>query len=144
MKQFARGYIHSSSFKGNRLPQHIQNQIVKNYCDTNNFTYILSRAEYAITNTSVCQLWAALKENIPNIVMYSLWQLPSNEEERHKAISYALRNNIAIHFACENMVIDSIESVIDIELTFKVKDSIEEHEGEYHSSHINDLRALYF
>ena len=66
----ARGYIASGSFNGNRTPQHLQNQIVRAYCDSNSLEFILSRAEYWINGNTQCQLWAALKEGYNNIVFF--------------------------------------------------------------------------
>ena len=71
----ARGYIASGEFNGHRVPQHIQNQIVKAYCDANGLKFVLSRAEYWINGSTDCQLWAALKEGFKHIVFYSIWQL---------------------------------------------------------------------
>ena len=56
MNSRARGYIASGEFNGNRVPQHIQNQIVKAYCDANNLEFVLSRAEYWINGSTQCQL----------------------------------------------------------------------------------------
>ena len=53
----ARGYIASGEFNGHRIPQHIQNQIVKSYCDANELKFVLSRAEYLINGSTDCQLW---------------------------------------------------------------------------------------
>ena len=36
------GYIASGEFNGNRIPQHIQNQVVKQYCDQNGLVFVLS------------------------------------------------------------------------------------------------------
>ena len=81
----ARGYIASGEFNGNRMPQHLQNQIVKSYCDANGLEFVLSRAEYWINGGTQCQLWAALKEGFENIVFFSLWQLP-NSKKKEKSI----------------------------------------------------------
>ena len=62
MSNRARGYIASGEFNGNRMPQHLQNQIVKSYCDANGLEFVLSRAEYWINGGTQCQLWAALQE----------------------------------------------------------------------------------
>ena len=142
MKEFARGYNLSRSFVGNRLPQHIQNQIIKNYCDINNLEFILSRSEYAINDKSVSQLWAALQEGTPHIVFYSIWQLPMEETERHKVLNYAIKKRIILHFACENLRIYDTESLIDIELTVKLRSSIDEKDGEYHLDHKTELHNL--
>ena len=63
MVNWARGYIASGEFNGYRAPQHLQNQVVKNYCDSNQLVFVLSRAEYWINGSTQCQLWAALNED---------------------------------------------------------------------------------
>ena len=99
----ARGYIASGEFNGHRAPQHIQNQIVKLYCDANNLRFVLSRAEYWINGSTDCQLWAALKEGYRHIVFYSIWQLPGKEAVRKKVYKYCIKNAITLHFAVEQM-----------------------------------------
>ena len=83
---YARGYIASGEFNGQRVPQHIQNQIIKLYCDKNNLQFVLSRAEYWINGSTDCQLWAALEEGFKDIVFYSMWQMPNCENSRKKIL----------------------------------------------------------
>ena len=99
----ARGYIASGEFNGHRVPQHIQNQIVKAYCDANSLKFVLSRAEYWINGSTDCQLWAALKEGFSHIVFYSIWQLPERRSIREKVYKHCIKNKITIHFAVEQM-----------------------------------------
>ena len=103
MQYLARGYIASGEFNGYRTPQHLQNQIIKLYCDANNLRFVLSRAEYWINGSTKCQLWAALKEEFKHIVFYSLWQLPNDKIERHKVYQHCVDNTITLHFATERM-----------------------------------------
>ena len=117
MNSRARGYIASGEFNGNRVPQHIQNQIVKAYCDANNLEFVLSRAEYWINGSTQCQLWAALKEGFGHIVFFSLWQLSNDKEERVKVYTYCKKNHIMLHFAAERMRADLSESCFaDLEI----------------------------
>ena len=106
MTQQARGYIASGEFNGNRVPQHIQNQIVKFYCDSNGLEFVLSRAEYWIDGGTNCQLWAALNEGFANIVFFSLWQLPNDKAERLRVYNHCLENHLVLHFATESMRAD--------------------------------------
>tara|TARA_B100002052_G_scaffold294540_1_gene319484 strand:+ start:525 stop:953 length:429 start_codon:yes stop_codon:yes gene_type:complete len=116
MQDLARGYIASGEFNGYRAPQHLQNQIIKLYCDTNGLKFVLSRAEYWINGSTRCQLWAALNEEFKHIVFYSLWQLPNDKEERHKIYQHCIDNNITLHFAVERMRAEiNQDSFIDIE-----------------------------
>ena len=43
-----RGYIFSRAFAGQRIPQHMQNLVIRDYCQRNGHTYLLSAAEYAM------------------------------------------------------------------------------------------------
>ena len=116
----ARGYIASGEFKGHRSPQHLQNQIVKTYCDSNNLEFVLSRAEYWINGSTKCQLWAALKEGFKHIVFFSLWQLPDSTEERDKVYFYCMQNSITLHFATEKIRIDTATNTFeDIEILIR-------------------------
>ena len=116
----ARGYIASGEFNGHRIPQHIQNQIVKSYCDSNNLKFVLSRAEYWINGSTDCQLWAALKEGYKHIVFYSIWQLPGREMTRNKVYKYCCENKITLHFATEQMRSDTSDKAFsEFEILFK-------------------------
>jgi len=120
MQYAARGYIASGEYHGNRTPQHIQNQIVKQYCDAQNLNFVLSRAEYWINGNTKCQLWAALKEGFKHIVFFSFLQLPLDEKEREEVYKYCLKNGITLHFATERISTDAgICSFADLELLMK-------------------------
>ena len=113
MQHLARGYIASGEFNGCRTPQHIQNQIIKNYCDANNLKFVLSRAEYWINGSCQCQLWACLKEGYKNIFFFSLWQLPQDKSERLKVFEYCSKANINLHFATERFSTNVDKNFID-------------------------------
>ena len=102
-KDLARGYIASGEFNGHRIPQHIQNQIVKAYCDSKSLKFVLSRAEYWISGSTDCQLCAALRGGFKHIVFYSIWQLPERDAVRKKVYEYCIENQIALHFAAEQI-----------------------------------------
>ena len=46
-----KGYIFSRSFMGERIPQHIQNIIIRDYCKKNELQYLLSTSEYNMDNS---------------------------------------------------------------------------------------------
>lgn len=115
----ARGYIASGEFNGHRIPQHIQNQIIKSYCDANSLKYVLSRAEYWINGSTDCQLWAALKEGFKHIVFYSIWQLPEKDSARKKVYDHCITHKITLHFAAERMSSDCQESFLELEILIK-------------------------
>ena len=43
-----RGYNFSRSFMGERVPQHVQNIVIKDFCQKRNFNFLLSVIEYAM------------------------------------------------------------------------------------------------
>ena len=134
MQDLARGYIASGEFNGNRTPQHIQNQIIKLYCDANGLEFVLSRAEYWINGSTKCQLWAALNEEFKHIIFYSLWQLPNNKAERHRIYEHCEDNGITLHFATERLrtivgrnSFSDIETLIQTNLLILENTSCEDH-----------------
>ena len=125
-KRQARGYIKSGPFRGQRVPQHIQNKIVRYYCEENNFEYVLSRSEYAFNN-STCHIEAAMREKYQIIVLYSLLQLPISQAKRRRIYSLLAKERKELHFACENMKIschDFIENLRQIELILGCYDAL--------------------
>ena len=138
---FARGYIASGEFNGHRAPQHIQNQIVKAYCDTNNLKFVLSRAEYWINGSTDCQLWAALNEGYNHVVFYSIWQLPERESVREEVYKYCIKNRITLHFAVEHIRSSTnVEIFSQFEILIKSNQLIM-NEIDY-SLHFNSLAKL--
>ena len=120
MKESARGYIASGVFNGHRTPQHLQNQIVKAYCDSNDLTFVLSRAEYWIDGNTNCQLWAALQEDFNHIVFFSIWQLPERCHERMDIYNHCKEHGITLHFASERICIkENADCIEDLEILIK-------------------------
>ena len=80
-----RGYIFSRSFMGERAPQHVQNIVLRNYCEKNNYFFLLSSVEYKMSN-SYFMLELAIKElkRLDGILAYSIFQLPENDDWRKK------------------------------------------------------------
>ena len=141
MRYLARGYIASGEFNGYRAPQHIQNQIIKLYCDTNNLSFVLSRAEYWINGSTSCQLWAALKEGIENIVFFSLWLLPESRKERINIYEYCLENNIVLHFATERMHTELNKSAF-MEIELLIQSNFILLTNTNSGNYLSDLRGL--
>ena len=116
----ARGYIASGSFRGNRIPQHIQNRIIRSYCTSEQLTYVLSRAEYNFTSPCFSQLWAAVNDGYSDIVFYSMWQLPCDNQTRRRLFRIAIEKKIKLHFACEDLRLSTIAEAGDLELIFSL------------------------
>ena len=140
MDNQARGYIASGTFNGYRIPQHIQNQIIRSYCSVNNMTFVLSRAEYWMDEHTTSQLWAALRERYSNIVFFSIWQMPRKDEDRKNIYHFIKSNHINIHFASERIKLKpSLDNIDDIELLLRCNITIG---TESEASHLVLLRNL--
>ena len=72
-----KGYIFSRPFLGERVPQHIQNIVIKDYCIKNKISFLMSATEYSVEGSSyvLSDLINNLK-NYDGIIFYSLFQLP--------------------------------------------------------------------
>ena len=99
-----KGYIFSRNFFGERVPQHIQNKILRDYCDNYQLEYLLSATEYTIKHSSLMlnKLINEMKD-IDGLVFYSIFQLPENKQERDKVYKKILNSKKEIHFAVEEM-----------------------------------------
>jgi sporadic carbohydrate cluster protein (TIGR04323 family) len=115
-----RGYISSRPIQGGRVPQHVQNLVIRDYCASNNIHFLLSATEYAMPNCYI-MLEQVLKEAVKNqgLVLYSLFQLPQDNATRNRIYNAVLENKIEMHVALEGLVIkdkDSAQRVEDIRL----------------------------
>lgn len=131
----ARGYISSRQFRGQRVPQHIQNIVIRKYCEDRGLQYVLARAEYNFNNR-YNQLWAGLEEGMKNIVFYSICQLPECTESRKDIYDKCRVNGITLHFATELEMFNA-SSASKIEETIRIIDAIR------HSSQISRKDLLY-
>ena len=98
-----KGYISSRVFMGERVPQNIQNLCIRDFCNKNNFYYVLSSTEHAMENSFL--VLKKLSNNlgkIDGIVMYSMFQLPSNKDLRLKIFNNFKKKKKKIFFALEN------------------------------------------
>ena len=120
--QKVRGYIFSSDFCGEKIPQNVQNLYIRNYCKNNNLHYMLSSVEYSIHN-SVYILDGLFDEinNVNGVVFYSLYQLPINSLKRKEFCHKMVYLKKKIFFALENIIINKIEDFEKIETLWQLK-----------------------
>lgn len=117
-----KGYIFSRPFLGERVPQHIQNIVIRDYCVKNNFTFLMSATEYAVEGS--LYILSELIDNLKNydgIVFYSLFQLPIIKKDRHQVYSSIIKNKKQLHFVVENISVKNKDEFIKIEKIFLLK-----------------------
>ena len=120
-----RGYIFSRSFLGERVPQHVQNIVIRDYCNKNKYKYLLSATEYAMPGSNlILKQTISEFDNIDGVVAYSMFQLPENRSNRRSIVKTFLDSKKEIHFACENMVIKNSEDFEKVEDIWQIKSII--------------------
>ena len=101
-----KGYIFSRDFFGERVPQNVQNIVLRDYCKKNKYTFLLSGTEYTFKKSSYI-LFEILDKlnNYDGILFYSLYQLPEDKEKRKEFFKKIIHKKKQIHFALENIIL---------------------------------------
>jgi len=108
-----------------RVPQHVQNIVIRDYCSKKDIHYLLSSTEYAMENSALIlrQLVKDLK-SIDGIVAYSIFQMPEDDDERHSIFNSILSLKKELHFAVEGLSLYDKETYNHIENIWKVKKTL--------------------
>jgi len=115
MKGF-RGYVSSRPFQGQRVPQHVQNLVLRDYCQRRNMKFLLSVTEYTMPDCMM--MFDALLgdlEQLEGIVAYSLFQMPRNKNQRLEIYENVLGAQRCLHFAVETISLSLKKDIARIE-----------------------------
>jgi len=120
-----RGYIFSRPFMGERVPQHVQNLVIRDYCLKRGMQYLLSATEYAMDDSFLIlhQLTEEIIE-LDGVVAYSLFQMPSNTNLRRSFFSTIVEAGKDLHFAVEGLCVSDDISIERVENIWKVKETL--------------------
>lgn len=110
-----RGYIGSRPYFGERAPQHVQNLVVRDYCQRNQYQYLLSVTEYAMPGCYM-MLEEVLREasSLSGVVLFSLFMLPARADRRLRIYERLLDAGATLHGALEDL---TVASTLDIQRT---------------------------
>ena len=112
-----RGYIFSRTFMGERVPQHIQNIVIRDQCAKKGLNFLLSATEYAMEGCHLILEEVMLELSyIDGIIFYSLFQLPEENKHRRSIYQRALSLNKTIYFAVEDLALSKSLDIDRIEL----------------------------
>ena len=105
-------YVSSRKFGNWRLPVPMQNIILKDYCDKNDYIFNVSMNELNI-RSSLTILNTILKnlKNDQGILMCSYKMIASDQKKSLKIISEGLKFGVEWHFAFENTKISNIKDL---------------------------------
>ena len=120
-----RGYIFSRPFMGERVPQHVQNLVIRDYCHKRELQYLLSSTEYSMPGCYfILRNVLEELEKIHGIVSYSLYQLPEITSERNEIIKRVLDLGKTFHFAVEGLQLGDATEYKRIENLWRVKQTL--------------------
>ncbi len=120
-----RGYITSRPFFGERVPQRIQNIVIRDYCEKRSLFYFLSATEvarsqsYLMLNQLVDEI-----DLLDGIVAYSMFQLPPDDQLRAEILSKVVSAHRSIHFAVETMSVNTQIDIAAVNQIFQVKNTL--------------------
>ena len=93
-----RGYVFSRSVDNHRVPQHIQNLVIRDYATRRKLHYLLSATEYA---EQVLDELATLE----GVILYSMFMLPPEADDRSRIYRRLLEAGGGLHAAVEGFVL---------------------------------------
>ncbi len=125
MKKKIRGYIFARSFMGERVPQHVQNLVIRDYLERNQLHFLLSASEYAMENSHL--IFYLLLDELPQIdglALYSLYQLPEDANKREFIYQKVLSLGKSLHFCVEGLSMQNQKDKERIENIWRVKQTM--------------------
>jgi sporadic carbohydrate cluster protein (TIGR04323 family) len=122
MHEGFRGYNFSRPFQGERVPQHVQNLVIRDFAARRGLTYLLSATEYAMADCFMMleQVLAELP-SIEGMICYSIFQLPSDAKARRAVYDRVLASNAILHGAVEGLTIEAGSDIAAIEDIWRVR-----------------------
>ena len=106
---------------GERVPQSVQNLVLRNYCANNNIIFEFSSVEYAMENSYFVLNKLIEEKKCKNIIFYSLFQLPENNEKRLKIVRKFINRKKKLFFAIEDIEIEKNSDINRIERIWYIK-----------------------
>ena len=110
---------------GERIPQNIQNLVIRDFCEKNNLFFNLSASEYSMLNSYkiLDQIIEELK-SLDGIVAYSIFQLPIDNKKRYTVLNEVIKKNKKFYFALENIKLVNQEDLEKIESMWLIKKTL--------------------
>jgi sporadic carbohydrate cluster protein (TIGR04323 family) len=117
------GYIFSRNIDGGIVSHRVQNIIIKDYGEKNNYQISLSATELNLENA-----YNVLFDNLNskrNVFFYSLGMFPKENKLRQDVYQLIRKFDLTIHFCAECLILNK-ENIEDFDKTLKIKFMTEE------------------
>ena len=110
---------------GERVPQSVQNLVIRDYCSKNRLFLLLSATEYSMENSDL-MLHKIVNElkNLDGIVAYSLFQLPEDNIRRTIFFNNILENKKLVFFALESLTLKNKNDIDKINVLWNIKKTL--------------------
>jgi len=111
-----RGYIASRPIRDERMPQQVQNLVIRDYAVRNDLAFKLSATEYAMPGCFM--MLNAVMEELPSldgVILFSMFMLPTDRAARRRIYAQILDQGRELHAALENVVFRSPAEVARFE-----------------------------
>ena len=101
-----RGYVFSRPVDAHRVPQHIQNLVIRDYAQRRKLHYLLSATEYAMADCYLVleQVLADL-EAVDGVILYTMFMLPQAAADRARIYRKVLEAGCRLHSAVEGFAL---------------------------------------
>lgn len=115
-RQGYRGYICARMEMGRSTPQNVQQLVIRDYCSKRGMRFLLSATEYCMPGcTQILDAVLTDLDNLEGIVMYSLYQMPTNPQKRRAMFEAIFAKGCTLHCAAENIAISNWDDASHIE-----------------------------
>ncbi|MBO6948138.1 MAG: sporadic carbohydrate cluster protein, TIGR04323 family [Rhodospirillales bacterium] len=120
-----RGYIGSRPYYGSRAPQHIQNLVIRDYCQKRGKPFLLSATEYAMPGCYM-MLERVFNElpKVEGIVLYSLFMMPAERARRAQLWDVLRREGGTVHAAVEGYAIETEADIERVETIWRLQETM--------------------
>ena len=121
-----RGYVFSRPIGDHRVPQHIQNLVIRDYATQRNLRYLLSGVEYRM-NDSFIMLNELLDEldSTEGIILYSMFMLPNDYKHRSDIFEKVIEAKASLHAAVEGISLARADDILRWQNIFSVAQIID-------------------
>lgn len=117
-----RGYVAARPVRGNRVPQHVQNLVIRDFAHRHALAYKLSGTEYAMPGCYM-MLEEILDElpQLEGIIVYTLFMLPRQTNRRLGVYRRVIEAGKTLHGAVEGLSIANWDDAGRVEDIWRVQ-----------------------
>jgi len=106
-------YVGNNTSATYPIPVHLQRYMLLDYSKKNNLTSDLELFDLE-DMLHMPTLWHIVEDRNVNVIMYSIFALPEEEDERNRMLEIALKKGMIFHFVNEDLALSGPEDLEEI------------------------------